>query len=473
MKEVSTYFQQQLRTHSNGQRVINYLKQRGLSGQIAKDFGIGYAPPGWDNLIKQYKHSEDTLSKLLTAGLLIKKSDAKHYDRFRDRIMFPITDRRGRVIGFGGRVLGDEQPKYLNSPETPIFHKGQELYGLFEAQQIHKNLNQILVVEGYMDVVALAQHGIDYAVATLGTAITAKHLQILFRHCHKLIFCFDGDQAGLDAAWRAVETMLPSMQDGWQAHFIFLPEGDDPDSVIRREGRSGFQELIEQSTPLSDYLFKTLNNKVDMNSMDGRARLAKLAAPLLFQIPKGVFKHMMLERLAQQVRVSVENLNSLIKVPANIKSMAKSPNQREIQDTKRLRSPSTIRLALALVIQHPFLAKTDIDINKLSTIKAPGLILLIQLLEFIKQNPKLTTGAILEHWRDKEAFQELSKLAFWEHCVPEVGLEQEFRDILQRLCEFGREQQIEALFQKASQEGLSTAEKRTLQELIGAQQESC
>lgn len=284
LDQVATLYRRQLRQHPQAPRAVDYLKERGLTGEIAAGFGLGFAPPGWDFLLGTLGADAQVRERLLRSGLLIEQ-DGRCYDRFRDRIMFPIRDRRGRVIGFGGRVLGEGQPKYLNSPETPVFHKGRELYGFYEARQANRTLERLLVVEGYLDVIALAQFGITYAVATLGTATSAEHLRQLLRGAPELVFCFDGDRAGRDAAWKALETALPLATGRQQIGFLFLPEGEDPDTLIRRAGRDGFEQHLRTAAPLSDALFDRLAEQVDMSSLDGRARLATLAKPLLDKVP--------------------------------------------------------------------------------------------------------------------------------------------------------------------------------------------
>jgi DNA primase len=269
-------FAQQLKEHPHA---IQYLKDRGLDGPTVAKYRIGYAPSGWDYLLKQSGHDDAGRDLLLKTGLVIRNESGKVYDRFRDRIMFPIRDSRGRTIAFGGRVLDQGEPKYLNSPETTVFHKGRELYGWYEARQANRKLDSLIVVEGYMDVVALACHGINNAVATLGTATTAEHLKRIFRGSTEIIFCFDGDRAGREAAWRALNISLPELRDGRQIRFLFLADGQDPDSVVRAEGADAFRQLLADSMPLSDYLLAHLKAATDTNSMDGLARLAELARP--------------------------------------------------------------------------------------------------------------------------------------------------------------------------------------------------
>ena len=301
MEASSRFFEQQLREHEQRHRAVDYLKGRGLSGKAAKFFGIGYAPPGWDNLQESLGSDKQIIRELVTSGMLIEKEDGRTYDRFRDRIMFPIRDARGRYIAFGGRVLGDEKPKYLNSPETPIFQKNRELYGLYEARKIRQKLTRFVIVEGYMDVVALAEFGIHYAVATLGTATSEHHLRRLFKIVPEVIFCFDGDDAGRTAAARAMETALPVLSDGVQARFLFLPDGEDPDTLVRKEGRDGFEKRLNESLHLPEFLFEQLKQQVDFDTLDGKARLDKMAAPPIGKLPKGTLRSLMEKRLDDMI----------------------------------------------------------------------------------------------------------------------------------------------------------------------------
>ncbi|MEH6617429.1 MAG: DNA primase, partial [Porticoccus sp.] len=313
MDKADRFYRSSLRNHPSAHEAINYLKSRALSGETAKNFGIGFAPPGWDNLLQNLGGTDEAIGRLNESGLLIERTeDNKRYDRFRHRIMFPIRDVRGRTIGFGGRVLGDDKPKYLNSPETPLFHKGRELYGLFEANQKLRDIPNLLVVEGYMDVAALAQHGIYNAVATLGTAATPEHLDKLFRYTSEVVYCFDGDDAGRKAARRALETSLPVMFDGRTAKFMFLPDGEDPDTLVREIGSDKFLRLVQSSTPISDFLFESVSEGLDIESLDGRARLSKLAAPMINKMPQGVFKALMLKTLSQKTGLDIDTLSGLI-----------------------------------------------------------------------------------------------------------------------------------------------------------------
>jgi len=313
MQKASDFYQEQLRHHPSKHMAVNYLKGRGLDGKTAKAFGVGFAPPGWDNLLKALSKDDQDKHLLIEGGMLIhQEQDKKLYDRFRHRIMFPIIDMRGRVIGFGGRVLGDDKPKYLNSPETSIFHKSQELYGLYQARQSLRELKRLLVVEGYMDVVSLAQYGIDYAVATLGTACGEEHLLKAFKHTTEVVFCFDGDQAGRTAARRALDASLSSMTDGKTVKFLFLPEGEDPDTLVRQIGKDKFERMIDLAVPLEDFLFDAAAEGLNIRSLEGRARFSRRAAPLLDKLPKGIFRELMFEQLAVRTGLSRSTLEELI-----------------------------------------------------------------------------------------------------------------------------------------------------------------
>jgi DNA primase len=319
LNRASQYYQSQLRRHPDRQKAVTYLKGRGLSGQIAQRFGVGYAPAGWQNLMQELAPEKEQEQALIDAGMLVEKEENKRrYDRFRDRIMFPIKDYKGRIIAFGGRVLGDEKPKYLNSPETVVFHKQKELYGLYEARQHERNLKRIMVVEGYMDVVALAQHNINYAVATLGTSTSSFHLERIFKLVSEVVFCFDGDAAGLKAADRAMHTCLSFMEDGRQARFLLLPDGEDPDSLVRQEGNEKLTARIIEATPLSDFLFQRLGQDLDPHNLEHRAKLATDASPLIETIPKGIMHSMMQARLSKITGLDKDTLAELsaLKAPA-------------------------------------------------------------------------------------------------------------------------------------------------------------
>lgn len=313
LEKADEFYQQQLRHHPSKLQAVNYLKNRGLDGKTAKAYGVGFAPPGWDNLLKTLGQNDEDKHLLIEGGMLIhQEQEKKLYDRFRHRIMFPIRDTRGRVIGFGGRVLGDDKPKYLNSPETPVFHKGQELYGLYEARLAYRELPRLLVVEGYMDVVSLAQFGIGYGVATLGTACGPDHLDRAFKYTNEVVFCFDGDKAGRSAAHRALEASIDTMIDGRTVKFLFLPEGEDPDTLVRQIGPEKFERMIELAVPFEDYLFDAVAEGINIRTMEGRATFSKRAAPLLDRLPKGVFRELMFESLATRTGLNRNILQELI-----------------------------------------------------------------------------------------------------------------------------------------------------------------
>lgn len=311
--ELAASFYRERLKMQEGKSAQRYLLDRGLSDDVIKTYGIGYAPAGWEALKQHLSERGIGEPVQVEYGLLIHREESgRTYDRFRDRVMFPIRDLRGRTIAFGGRVMGDDQPKYLNSPETPVFHKGRELYGLFEARQASNKLEQLVIVEGYMDVVALAQYDIHNAVATLGTATTEDHLTRLFRLVSRVVFCFDGDRAGRQAASRALETALPQMLDGREARFLFLPEGDDPDSLVRREGTQAFQDRVTCAMPLSEFLFEQAAQGRDLNTVEGRERFASQVLEALNKVPEGMLKSLLLESLAQRSGLAQEQLKVLL-----------------------------------------------------------------------------------------------------------------------------------------------------------------
>ena len=430
MNQVNEFYQTQLRQHSNKQQAIDYLQKRGLSGDIAKRFGMGFAPEGWDNLMSSLGATAPAQKALLDTGMLTQNEKKRTYDRFRHRIMFPIHDHRGRVVGFGGRVLEQSDqpgnPKYLNSPETPIFHKGSELYGLYGARGGIKEADGVLVVEGYMDVVALAQEGINNAVATLGTATTAMHLQRLFRHTPNITFSFDGDRAGRDAAWKALETCLPSLQDGFQVSFLFLPDGEDPDTMVKQVGKDGFEELIKNATPLPDFLIDSLTQQADINRLDGRAKLSKLAKPLIEKFPNGVLKKLVLERLAVLTQVSAHDLLG-IKPPVANDSNNWSGNKKygnkkrfdknngPAQQAPVARYITPVRRAVSLILQYPQHHSEFAVLATIADEQVRGIGMVHELRKACEENADMSTAMLLERYRERSFQSTLAQLANHEH----------------------------------------------------------
>ncbi|TCK19547.1 DNA primase [Thiogranum longum] len=464
LERVDHFYRSQLREHSQAERAIDYLKERGLSGEIAATFGLGYAPPGWDSLLKFLDKDSHSQQLAVELGLLVKRDEGGLYDRFRDRIMFPIRDRRGRTIGFGGRVMGDEKPKYMNSPESPVFHKGQELYGLFEARKASQKLERLLVVEGYMDVVALAQFGLTNAVATLGTATTPDHLERLYRTVREVVFCFDGDAAGSRAAWRALENALPVMRDGREARFLFLPEGEDPDSLVRDIGKQAFQKKTVESVPLSQFFFEHLQQQVDMGSVDGRARLVELARPLLQTMPDTVFRDLMLNQLADRSGMNAARLQD--RVFGSEITQQEEPPKPHIGHTGR----SPVRTAIHLLLERPQLAETVEIPCGFEDLDVPGIALLSRLLEILHTSPNLSAGGILEHWRGLPEEKHLATLAGTALDLPPEGLGEEFRDAIQRLIEQRNRYRIELLLFQSRRQALSDNEKDELKALLASSQ---
>ncbi len=465
LQNVATHYQGELRNHPPA---VDYLKARGIDGATAKRFGIGYAPAGWSHVLDNFGQSKEATDRLLAVGLIIRKDNGNHYDRFRERIMFPIRDSRGRCIGFGGRVMGKDEPKYLNSPETVLFHKGRELYGLYEARQAIRNIERLVVVEGYMDVVGLARHGIDFAAATLGTATTDEHLNRLFRICDEIYFCFDGDRAGRAAAWRALETVLPQIREGRQVRFVFLPDGQDPDSFVQQDGADGFEKALSGALALSEFLVTELARQVDMESVDGRARLAELARPLIGRIPAGVYKELLIERLAESVGLAAAKLEAILsRGQSNATPAARREGLSGLR--KQLKpaagKPSLVRRAISLLLHDPE-AAAKLDIEQLAGVSKPGTDLLRDLIESVQAEPTMTTARLLEHWRTHEEGRHLGKLAAAELPVSDdfdVALELE--QCIAQLALAGKRERVDFLIEKERLKNLSDAERNELRNL--------
>ncbi len=517
VEAANQFYQQQLRIAPDKDRAVDYLKGRGLSGQIAKHFQIGYAPQGWNNLINSAAISSYKPELLVKAGLSIAKNEQGahdrdlQYDRFRDRIIFPIRDSRGRCIGFGGRVLGDEKPKYLNSPETPVFNKGKELYGFYEARQANSKLKKVLVVEGYMDVIALAQMGIKNAVATLGTAIGSDHLHLLFRHIQEIVFCFDGDLAGRQAAERALHNALPFLQDGRQIRFLFLEEGEDPDSMVRKEGQALFEQRVSTAQPFSEFFFAHLGQGLDMSTMDGKAGMAKLATPLLNQMPKGLFFEMMVSRLADITQLdkniisqSLQNAdkqekekaqqraaqqqsyvqqsskpqpkpkeaddhglyqqyeNMLEALPDEVYSQAQHAYEEAYPlDAEEEPRVSAVNHILTYLLRQPELAKSCEIPEEVYKLRTYNIDLLVELINYIKASEsRVSTAMILGHWHNTAEGFLLSSLAVSEILLSEEEQEKEFQGALKQLIAQFFSQEI------ASLKGHTPEEKTRLKTLL-------
>ena len=418
MESCAKYFAGQLRAHPDKTRVIDYLKGRGLSGQTVKAFDIGYAPEAWDSILKQFGKGRDAEQQLLALKMITENDRGRRYDFFRDRIMFPIRDRRGRVVGFGGRVLDKGEPKYLNSPETRIFHKGRELYGFWQVKQAHKHIDSVVLVEGYMDVVALAQHGVNNAVASLGTAATTEHLQLLFRHTPIVTCCFDGDRAGRDAAWRALENALPLLKDGVDMRFLFLPDGQDPDSLVQAEGKAGFEKQLKEARALTDYFFDHLLESIDISSDAGKSALVGKAKPLIGQVASDFYRDLMMNRLAQLLGRDPSQLQQL--VPAPDKTTVK-------RDTGQKTKMTPVLRAMGLLVQYPYLGKTVAVHEELVDLQLEGAKVFVALHQQCNAH-SLTTAQLLEKWRETRYADSLKRLALWQHGVLEENVEQEFAE---------------------------------------------
>ncbi len=446
----AAYYEEALRHHPQAERAHAYLKGRGVTGQVAKRFRLGYAPPGWDGLIKALGQDYEP-GLLARAGLVIaRESGGGHYDRFRDRVMFPITDAQGRVIGFGGRVLGDGEPKYMNSPETPFFHKGHEIYGLPQALTAITSERRVLVVEGYMDVIALAQFGVENVVATLGTATTREHLERLFRYAPEIVFCFDGDRAGREAAWRALEQALPVLRDGRQVSFLFLPEGEDPDTLVRAEGAAAFGARLARATELAAFFFETLCARADLGRLDGRARLVELAKPLLSKLTRGALYELMIARLAELSALQTPQTKHL--VPARDEAARPAGLPRG-----PVRGSTLVRQAVALLLQHPALIDT---IDEPPPADRPGMEVFAALVEVLRASPGLTTGAILERFADSPYQPTLARLAMWEYPALLPDPAGAFQDTLAALARKARDRGARERYKYLINKGTLTPEEQ-------------
>lgn len=459
MAATAQFFQRQL---GNSVTAREYLDARAVDDATRGTFGIGYAPDGF-NALKDALGTDARRMSLLERGGLMSKNDKGHvYDKFRDRVVFPIHDRRGRVIGFGGRVLRpDDSPKYLNSPETELFHKGRELYGLWQVRQANQTIDRLIVVEGYMDVVALFQHGVTQAVATLGTATTPDHAELLFRNAPDVVFCFDGDNAGRKAAVKAMESVLPRMKDGRQAFFLFLPDGEDPDTIVRSEGADGFDARLQMAVPLSQFLFDTLSDDVNLATLDGKARLAERARPMLAQIPDGAFSDLMRQRLTELTGVGARSAAPDTHVPAQ---RARSVAGHAGATPRR----SLVRSAIALLLQRPALALELPPPFRFVALRQPGIDLLTELIALVSARPDISTGALLEHFDGRDEAVALQKLATQTMPGDEDKWRDEFLDAMAQLDRATLQQRIDELQAQVTEGGfaaLSAEQKAELREL--------
>lgn len=460
LMQVAKLYQKQLRNHKPA---ADYLQARGLDGETAKRFGVGFAPDHWRFLEPQLPQHLDDLTH---CGMLIRKDDGQAYDRFRGRIMFPIRDMRGRVMAFGGRVLTDEQPKYLNSPETPYFHKGQELYGLYEARQANRQLAQLIVVEGYLDVLALAQHGITQAVATLGTATTTEHIEKMSRLTSKIVFCFDGDRAGRQAAWRALNSALPALRDGVSLHFLFLADGEDPDSYIRQQGKAAFEHSLNEAQALSHFLFHQLSEACALHTAEGRAKLVDNCVPLLQQIPVSTLRNLLIEELGQRSKMTPKALLALLRHKTVANDALKPQAISTLKAYRLVQSP--MRAAIHLLLLHPMLSQhiTAEWLEPLQQLTLPGSDLWQSLLERTLAQPDWVFANLLESYRDHADFPTLLKLSSQPALdLSEPALQQEWSAVLKKLLALQQDQRIQTLMTMKAQ-GLTEAEKNELVKLL-------
>jgi len=468
MGRVARFYTEQL---SRDERARQYVARRGLTPETIERFAIGYAPNSWNDVLRRFGGNDAARQQLAELGLIIERERGqvrdgeRHYDRFRDRVMFPIRDARGRVIAFGGRIIDQGEPKYLNSPETPLFHKGRELYGLYETRQARITLKRLVIVEGYMDTVRLHQYGIPYAVATLGTATTPEHLKRIFRLVSEVVFAFDGDRAGRSAAWRALQHALPEAREGREMRFLFLPEGQDPDSLVGEEGREAFEARLANAVPLSEYFVRELAEQVDLSHADGRARFAEAARPLVAKLPAGVYRELLLGRVAEAIRLPASRLEELWiaggKLPSAPAESTPLRRPETSRDAARARGGvgrgSLVRQAVDAVLRYPVIAEqvTPGERAGLDRLEEPGIELLRDLLDNLRANPAQVSAQVLERWADRPERESLVKLLQKEEVLPDAtAAAGELRAALVKLGELAESRLFEALKAKASASGM-------------------
>jgi DNA primase len=468
MEKIARFFQHQLKHHKDAPQAVDYLKQRGLSGEIVKLWEIGYAPSEWDTLLKTFGTDKQRIQQLFDLKLVNRNDNGNQYDFFRDRIMFPIRDKRGRVIGFGGRILAGSGPKYLNSPETRIFHKGNELYGFYQAKQRQRQLNQVLIVEGYMDVVALSQFGIDYAAAALGTATTPEHMTMLMRATPEIICCYDGDRAGRDAAWRAVENALGVLKDGVQLKFLFLPDDEDPDTMVRKVGQQAFESLLENAMPLSRFFFEHLLKQHSISTPEGKLALRTTAQPLIDQVAGANQKNLLEEELSKHLgEYDRFKLNRDIQ---NANKPSFSGSNPTTQVTKSRLSP--LRMLIRLLMEYPSLATECEDVvpAALGQNSSPGMAVLIDLHHYCLHHCQATTAQVIENFRDHPHSKALAKVMMQEFLVHEKDAKQIYNDSFAKLLDWHFDGRIESLLSRSRLQPLTAMEKQELNLLMKERQ---
>jgi DNA primase len=470
MGKVATFYAEQLAATERAQA---YAQKRGLEPATIATYGIGYAPNAWNEVLKRFGASDVSRQKLTDTGLIIEREKGDGwYDRFRDRLMFPIRDARGRVIAFGGRVLDQGEPKYLNSPETALFHKGRELYGLYEVRQNRAPLTRLIVVEGYMDVVRLHQSGIHYAVATLGTATTPEHLKRAFRLVKEIIFCFDGDRAGRAAAWRALQNALPEATAGRELKFLFLPDGEDPDTLVGKEGKAAFEARYAAALPLSEYFVAHLVADIDISHADGKARFVAEARPLLERVPAGAYRELLLDRLAAAIGVLAERFLAIVG-PLGTPQGAGTPQPaaRPVRTAHSSGRGGLVRQAVQNLLHFPAVAArlSAVDREALDAVDEPGIEVLRELLDALQEQPALHTGQLLERWRDQPLGERLARLAAERSLLADdKAAGDEMVTAVRKLVQGTAAAELDALIEKERQGGLDTSERARLRELLSA-----
>ncbi|CRK85911.1 DNA primase [Candidatus Providencia siddallii] len=450
MKEINHFYIDMLNNKSTNKAQM-YLNNRGLNTEIINRFSIGFAPSDWNSLFKYLTIKNKNNKQISETGMFIINNNGQTYDRFRERIMFPIKDRNGNIIAFGGRSLNDTLPKYINSPETEIFHKSRQLFGLYEAIKNNNKPTKLLVVEGYIDVITLAQYNINYAVSSLGTSTTSNHIQLLFRFTDTVIYCYDGDYAGKKAAWRTLEISISFLTNTRQINFIFLPDGEDPDSLIRKEGKLLFEKRIVNAKTLSEFLFNSILLKVDLKTQEGKIKFYNLTIPLIKQIPNEILQLYMVKKLGQFIGIpDIDQIIAMINKDTNKKINYRIPQIK----------PTTMRILISLIIQYPSFSKFVPSLKEIIYIKTPGIYLFKEIVDYCHSSPKITTGQLLERYRNNKFSKLLEKLVIWNDINEKEIAKKTFLDALNHLFNKAIDERFNYLIAKERIQKLTTEERK-------------
>ena len=447
---------------SKSKKAIKYLKTRGIDGTTAKKFSIGFSQDSWDEVLKKFGTSKKNIANLYECGLIIKKDNGGYYDRFRNRIMFPIKNNGGYVVGFGGRIIDKGEPKYLNSPETPLFKKGELLYGLYESKEFLRSSNHAIVVEGYTDVISLTQNGFNNSLATLGTATTDAHIKKAFRFADKITFCFDGDNAGRQAAWKACEICLVNIRINKEVKFLILPKDQDPDETIQSSGPEFFKKSVENATPLSDFFIETIKRKFDISRPSGIASAAEYSMVAINRIKDGIYKDRLIEKIASELRIKTSQLQKF-QHNDRINKIQKISfkNQKKLNKNR----PSLIRQAVNILMHYPELAREINEDKKFKHIHDKGISILREIITLVQTNESIKLATIIEHFHDQTIKEHLKAMAAEELIISQKEAKNELYEIILKLNEKNIKSELKKLVNKAKDKPFTGSERKRFLEL--------